>query len=221
MTDYSNTFGGAAKDAAESTILAADHDTEYDNVATMSATKANKVVSGTTDALIKQSATGDLVDASSGTVTVGAVSTGAITTTGAITATTTITATGNISGAEVQVAGTDIFETIYPVGSIYQSTVSTNPATLFGVGTWTALEDRFLIGESATYAAASTGGSADAIVVLHKHTVGYSTSSGNDAIVQSGATGQNGTVDTQTVGSSGTNANLPPYLAVYMWERTA
>lgn len=31
-----------------------------------------------------------------------------------------------------------IINTIYPVGSIYISTVSTNPATLFRVGTWSA-----------------------------------------------------------------------------------
>ena len=33
----------------------------------------------------------------------------------------------------------------WPVGSIYQSTVATSPATLFG-GTWTALNNRFLVG---------------------------------------------------------------------------
>lgn len=47
----------------------------------------------------------------------------------------------------------------YPVGAIYQSTVSTSPATLFG-GTWAALTDRFLIGASATYPAGTTGGAA-------------------------------------------------------------
>jgi hypothetical protein len=39
MSDYSNTFGGAAKDTANSTVLGADHDTQYEAIATMSATK--------------------------------------------------------------------------------------------------------------------------------------------------------------------------------------
>ena len=59
--------------------------------------------------------------------------------------------------------------TIYPVGSIYISTSSTSPATLFG-GTWQRIEGRFLLGASSTYAVNSTGGSANAVVVSHSHT---------------------------------------------------
>jgi hypothetical protein len=62
MSDYSNTLGGAAKDAANATILAADYDTQFDNLATMSATKANKVVSATNNNLISMDANGDLQD---------------------------------------------------------------------------------------------------------------------------------------------------------------
>ena len=47
---------------------------------------------------------------------------------------------------------------IYPVGSIYMSFNSADPATLFG-GSWDKLEDgRVLIGANTTYYAGSTGG---------------------------------------------------------------
>ena len=60
-------------------------------------------------------------------------------------------------------------DTIYPIGAIYMSADPTSPAELFG-GTWEAIKGRFLVGANATYTAGSTGGSADAVVVSHKHT---------------------------------------------------
>lgn len=49
---------------------------------------------------------------------------------------------------------------IYPVGSIYISTSATNPATLFGVGTWVRIgEGRGLVDCGSTIKALSTGGS--------------------------------------------------------------
>ena len=45
--------------------------------------------------------------------------------------------TGNFSG--VSISGTDIFSKIYPVGSVYVATVNTDPATLFGIGTWVSI----------------------------------------------------------------------------------
>ena len=57
----------------------------------------------------------------------------------------------------------DIIDTIYPIGSVYISVVSTNPGTLFGRGTWAAFgEGRTLIGIKSTDtdfdAAEKTGG---------------------------------------------------------------
>ncbi len=69
---------------------------------------------------------------------------------------------------------------LHPVGSIYTSTVSTNPGTAFGFGTWVAYgAGRVLIGDGGGYSAGATGGSADAIVVSHTHT--FSATSGGQS----------------------------------------
>ena len=68
---------------------------------------------------------------------------------------------------------TDTLKKVYPVGSIYMSTVSTNPATLFGFGTWEAMPaGRVLLAQGksswgTTYNAGSVGGEA-----THQLTVG-------------------------------------------------
>jgi hypothetical protein len=54
----------------------------------------------------------------------------------------------------------------YPVGAIFLSTVSTNPSTLLGFGTWVAYgTGRMLISADATYTAGSTGGSATTTLI--------------------------------------------------------
>lgn len=70
----------------------------------------------------------------------------------------------------------NIFNLIYPVGSIYISVNSTNPASLFG-GTWEQIKDRFLLSAGNSYANGSTGGSAThtiAVGNLPAHTHTYS-----------------------------------------------
>lgn len=52
-------------------------------------------------------------------------------------------------------------EQVYPVGSIYMSTVNTNPSILFGFGVWEAIEGgRVLLAHGNGYVAGNTGGSA-------------------------------------------------------------
>jgi hypothetical protein len=101
------------------------------------------------------------------------------------------------------------------------------------------LRNRFIVGAGSTYAVAATGGSADAIVVSHTHTATstvtdpghnhtqFSTGPKNNSFDsgtfvgndQSGPTSTNTTGITvattnSSTGSSGTNANLPPYYAL-------
>ena len=47
---------------------------------------------------------------------------------------------------------------IYPIGSIYISTNTTNPSTIFG-GTWERIQDKFLVCCGSNYTNGSTGGS--------------------------------------------------------------
>lgn len=67
-----------------------------------------------------------------------------------------------IDSAIDQVA--QLLNIFYPVGSIYTSTKSTSPATLFG-GTWIQIKDTFLLTAGDIYSAGSQGGSA-----THTHT---------------------------------------------------
>jgi hypothetical protein len=66
-------------------------------------------------------------------------------------------------------------QALYPVGTIYSNiSVSTNPATLFGFGTWTAIAGRVVVGldsgDAAFDTVGETGGSKDAVIVSHTHT---------------------------------------------------
>ena len=62
MSDYSNSFNGAGKDAGNDIIYGADIDTQLDNVATASTTKSNKTVPASTNNVATLSGTGDLQD---------------------------------------------------------------------------------------------------------------------------------------------------------------
>lgn len=133
---------------------------------------------------------------------------------------------------------------IYPVGSIYISVNSTSPATLFG-GTWERIQDTFLLAAGTTYAAGSTGGKASHTLIENElpgmggfispqtatdwgdageatyymppgNVVQYSTNrpyvlrAGNEIVPRS-----------FTRGGGQAHNNMPPYLAVYVWKRTA
>ncbi len=117
---------------------------------------------------------------------------------------------------------------VYPVGAIYMSVVATSPATLFG-GTWSALQNNFLVGAGGTYAVNATGGAATHTLTsseMPAHTHGltalkFTGGGSNTILIQTTGSGAGVTQTTDSTGSGAAHNNLPPYLAVYMWKRTA
>lgn len=144
----------------------------------------------------------------------------------------------------------EIFDLIYPVGSIYMSVNSLSPDNLFG-GTWEQIQGRFLLGASSSYAAGTTGGAATHTltenqlpvidgtiavpVVDHHYQNGvtghaYGANSGNAIwTATSSKPGNTGTKVTSGAqygygykfGGGKAHNNMPPYLSVYVWKRTA
>lgn len=122
------------------------------------------------------------------------------------------------------------------------TSVPTNWSLCNGSNGTPDLRDRFIVGSGSTYSTGSEGGSANAIVVAHEHFVASSSglTSGEDAkdpltsdkYVSSAGFGGNSSDDenrdyvletsisesdvgrTNSVGSSGIGANLPPYYAL-------
>lgn len=123
---------------------------------------------------------------------------------------------------------------IYPVGAIYMSASSTSPASLFG-GTWEQIQNRFLLAAGSSYAAGNTGGEATHTLTknempTHSHEIysGYGdiVSNVSDAYRyqtwgSSDRGWKTGNLGTSNIGGGKAHNNMPPYLAVYVWKRTA
>lgn len=116
----------------------------------------------------------------------------------------------------------------YPIGSVYMSVNSTNPSTIFG-GTWEQLKDRFLLGCGDTYTNGATGGEATHTLTVdempsHSHAlyrVNENACNGGTSSFSSNSCNSGWTMNSLATGGSQAHNNMPPYLAVYMWKRTA
>ena len=126
-----------------------------------------------------------------------------------------------------------------PVGKLWASDDPTSPASIVG-GTWERIKDRFILAAGDTYAAGSTGGSAN-----HNHSIGKMFAaayfigsyvdyhySGNvvwspnykntfpGGISETETSGTNHSAGITVYGSPTKEAgNLPPYIAMYVWKR--
>ena len=122
-------------------------------------------------------------------------------------------------------------QAVYPVGSIYiNASVSTNPATLLGFGTWTAFgAGRVMVGvdsgDTDFDAAEETGGAKTKTLSIselpaHTHTIAASTSDTDAGGISQGNTTSTTNVNTGSTGSTSAFSLLQPYIVVYMWKRT-
>jgi len=122
---------------------------------------------------------------------------------------------------------------LYPIGSLYFSVVSTNPATLLGFGTWVAFgAGRVLVGFDGSQeefdAVEETGGSNTHTLdttEIPSHTHSYINHSidANRQVDGSNNTAYNTDVN-QTSGATGgglPHNNLQPYIVGYIFKRTA
>lgn len=136
----------------------------------------------------------------------------------------------NVNGT-LKVNNTNIFDLIYPVGSIYISVNSTNPGTLFG-GTWEQIQGKFLLASSSSHALGSTGGEETHTLTRneipdHTHSfkyTGQSVTTGVNSIrlYQAAPNQYNAYSGGQSSNCGGqAHNNMPPYLAVAIWKRTA
>lgn len=138
-----------------------------------------------------------------------------------------------------------LLDSVYPVGSIYVSITEKNPGTLFGVGTWERIKDRFLFAAideedlldtsdpddpNRKYLPGSMDGEKEHTLTIqempkHDHWGVYRPSwylhgeTGQASGVSDGAS--NNQLFTDKNGGDAPHNNMPPYLAVYMWKRVA
>lgn len=113
----------------------------------------------------------------------------------------------------------------YPVGSIYMSVNNINPSNFFG-GTWEQIKDQFLLCAGSTYEAGTTGGSASYTLKQENLTsrtmVRQSVSAKYGCACNTSITGwANICLNDAGLTSGQPFSIMPPYLAVYVWKRTA
>ena len=119
----------------------------------------------------------------------------------------------------------------FPVGTIYESTRSTDPST-FRPGTWTALTGRVLVGAGTDFPAGTTGGSATHQLTASELPATIPFRGVNDGATVTDEMGDyypkiyqdkrsNWHGNFSIVGGGNAMSLMDPYRSVYMWERTA
>ena len=125
----------------------------------------------------------------------------------------------------------EIMLMLYPVGAIYMSTNSASPASLFG-GSWTPINNVFLLASGSSYSSGSTGGEATHTLTVqempaHTHDItrppmyGFEWATGDGCYAQNATTAQTATWGTTSTGGNSAHNNMPPYFVTNVWRRIA
>ena len=138
-----------------------------------------------------------------------------------------------------------ILNKLYPIGSLYTSTIATSPMNALGFGEWEQIKDTFLLACGDTYENGSTGGEVEhtltieempkisGYITMHSaatatniHNVSgcFTSSLTNSNTYTNGGTQYSGAHSIGTItfdngGEEESHNNMPPYLAIYVWKR--
>ena len=215
MSNYTKSTNFATKDSlsagnALKRVKGAEIDDEFNSLATAIATKANSNNTALTGVPVAPTA-------SASTNSTQIATTAYTTTAVAASATTAAQINGHA----------------YPVGSVYTSVVATNPATLLGVGVWTAFgAGKVMLGAGGGYTAGDTGGATTdshelqiGEIPAHTHSITQRGIQGSTYSFAEALTNQNGgismTLNTAPTGGGGVHTHdiMQPYIVVYIWKR--
>lgn len=236
MSNYTKSTNFAAKDAlasgnAAKIVKGTEIDTEFDNIAVAIATKADSANPTFTGTVTMPATT---IELSSGSTAV---------TQSSGNNSTLVATTAFVQAALMAMYPVGSVYTNASVNTNPATLLGFGTWTAFATG-------RVLVGvdtgNTAFDTLGETGGSADSVVVSHTHTAtvtdgghthniagrtdGYTGGGaqnfsvgdgrGNNATYATNSATTGISVSNSTTGSSGTNANLQPYITVYMWKRT-
>lgn len=133
-------------------------------------------------------------------------------------------------------------QAMMPVGFVVTLGVDTNPASLYGFGTWSRIQGRVIVGVSdsdADFDLNDTGGAkthtlTESEMPIHKHDAIKYISNGRVLRLNTSSAGSNsyhlswaggssttGELETSDAGGGGAHNNMQPYISKYVWERTA
>lgn len=114
-----------------------------------------------------------------------------------------------------------VLDKTHPVGSLYWSSDPTNPGSLFG-GTWAQIKDKFILAAGDTYKNGATGGSADAVVVSHTHSIpklsGTATGGNHNHVMQSTDNGRYEFAHYAVAVAGGNYATVPTLSHITPWN---